>query len=107
MPLDISLPLLVDMLRGAQDLDAAGISHCGLEAVDVKLAKGRAVLGDLGSATIVGEASGPLERGEGEAGELHLGGRRQDLRAHELRGELAAGGSVPHGSSLEDTHSDR
>lgn len=64
VPLNVSLPLLVDMLRGVRDLDMAGFSHCSLQAAGVKLVGGRALLADLVATTATGDTR--AQQGGGE-----------------------------------------
>mmetsp|Transcript_95564 Transcript_95564/g.275964 ORF Transcript_95564/g.275964 Transcript_95564/m.275964 type:complete len:436 (-) Transcript_95564:335-1642(-) len=48
MPLNESLPLLIDLLRGIKDLDSSGIVHGDLTENNVLLKDGRAIISDFG-----------------------------------------------------------
>lgn len=60
MPLDEALPILVDLLRGARDLERLDIVHGDLSEHNVLLKGGRPLLSDFGSATVVGESDRAL-----------------------------------------------
>lgn len=56
VPLAQSLPLLIDLLRGAGDLSAAGIVHGSIRADNVLLHEGRPLLSDFRIACMIQES---------------------------------------------------
>lgn len=64
--LSSTLPLLIDVLRGARDLEAAGVAHCGLSADSIRVKDGRAIIGDLEDAAVLPEAMGGKESAGGD-----------------------------------------
>jgi len=56
MPLDDSLPILIDLLRGIRDLNEMHVVHCALTEEKVLLKDGRALISDFRSATIVDDS---------------------------------------------------
>mmetsp|Transcript_87812 Transcript_87812/g.253237 ORF Transcript_87812/g.253237 Transcript_87812/m.253237 type:complete len:464 (-) Transcript_87812:296-1687(-) len=58
---NVSLPILIDLLRGCQDLETAGLLHSQLSMQNVLVSDGRAVIGGLGDCCASNSGSGFAE----------------------------------------------
>mmetsp|Transcript_16005 Transcript_16005/g.45550 ORF Transcript_16005/g.45550 Transcript_16005/m.45550 type:complete len:353 (+) Transcript_16005:842-1900(+) len=56
LPLNKSLPILIEVLRGVRDLDREGIVHSRLSEKEIFMKDGHALVGDLGEARLLLEA---------------------------------------------------
>jgi len=55
MPLSESLPILIDLLRGARDVGQAGIVHAAISEENILMKGGRPLFSDFGAAAVVSE----------------------------------------------------